>query len=346
MRLPCSEVVSLPVVPGLTVARRSFAKAARPSYPSVINHPRTLMLRLALALLLLATTAQAATLDRIREAGVLRCGGVPRAGLAAPGPNGMTGLEVDLCRALAAAVLGDPARIEFHPYVLNQDFDRLRRGEDAVAFLTGSELLGNGLLDAVVPGPAVFHQTNGVMVPAGNPAQHLADLAGTMVCAEPGTGPERTLLAWFRSRGLPLRFSGWQEQEEMLDAFDVGRCPAVALDTTALAAERAAADPGHPIRILPEPLSASPVLAVTGLDDARWAAVVGWTVQTLQQADARALPVPGAGLGLAPDWQARVLAGGTLADLVTRHLGGSLKLPAGMEAAWQNGGLVMPAAAE
>ncbi len=303
------------------------------------------MLRFALALLLLATATQAATLDRIRDAGVLRCGGVPRAGLAAPSPDGMAGLEVDLCRALAAAVLGDPTRIEFHPYVLNQDFDRLRRGEDAVAFLTGSELLGNGLLDAVVPGPAVFHQTNGVMVPAGNPAQHLADLAGTMVCAEPGTGPERTLLAWFRSRGLPLRFSAWQEKEEMLDAFDVGRCPAVALDTTALAAERAS-DPDHPIRILPEPLSASPVLAVTGLDDARWTAIVGWTVQTLQQADAKALPVPGAGLGLAPDWQARARAGGTLAELVARNLGGRLGLPVGLDAAWRDGGLVLPAGAE
>ncbi len=303
------------------------------------------MLRLALALLLLATPAHAATLDRIREAGTLRCGGVPRAGLAAPSPGGMAGLEVDLCRALAAAVLGDPARIEFHPYVLNQDFDRLRRGEDAVAFLTGSELLGNSLLDAVVPGPAVFHQTNGVMVPASSPARHLADLAGTMVCAEPGTGPERTLLAWFRSRNLPLRFSAWQEEEEMLDAFDVGRCPAVALDMSTLATEQAAADPAHPLRILPEPLSASPILAVTGLDDARWTAIVGWTVQTLQQPDPEALPVPGAGLGLAADWQARARAGGTLADLVTRNFG-RLGLPAGLDAAWRDGGLVLPTGAE
>ena len=303
------------------------------------------MLRLALALLLLATTAHAATLDRIREAGVLRCGGVPRAGLAAQSPGGMAGLEVDLCRALAAAVLGDPARIEFHPYVLNQDFDRLRRGEDAVAFLTGSELLGNSLLDAVVPGPAVFHQANGVMVPASSPAQHLADLAGTMVCAEPGTGPERTLLAWFRSRNLPLRFSPWQEEEEMLDAFDVGRCPALALDMSTLATARAAADPAHPLRILPEPLSVSPVLAVTGLDDARWTAIVGWTVHTLQQPDPKALPVPGAGLGLAADWQARARAGGTLADLVARNLGG-LGLPAGLDRAWRDGGLVLPTGAE
>ena len=109
----------------------------------------------------------------------------------------------------------------------------------------------------------------------------------------------------------------------------------------------AAADASHPIRILPEPLSASPVLAVTGLDDARWAAIVGWTVQTLQQADAQgAAGTRGPGLGLAADWQARALAGGTLADLMARNLGARLGLPAGLDAAWRDGGLVLPAGAE
>ena len=223
------------------------------------------MLRFMLASLLAACAVDAAigaatgaTIDRVRAAGVLHCGGAPRPGLASLAEDGgMAGLEVELCRSIAAAVLGDGAKIEFHPYALGQDFERLRRGDDAVAFLTGSELLANSLLDAVVPGPAVFHQTNGVMVPAGSKAEHLADLANTMVCAEPGTGPERTLLAYFRSHGMTISFSGWQEEEEMLDAFEVGRCPAVALETTALAAQRADGEArGHPVRILPETLSA------------------------------------------------------------------------------------------
>jgi len=310
------------------------------------------MLRSALVLLLAASSASAATIDRVRAAGVLHCGGAPRPGLAAlAADGGMQGLEVDLCRAVAAAVLGDGARIEFHPYALGQDFERLRRSDDAVAFVTGSELLANSLLDAVVPGPAVFHQTNGVMVAASSPARHLSDLAGTMVCAEPGTAPERTLLAYFHSRSAAISYSGWQEEEEMLDAFEVGRCPAVAMETTALAAQRAdAAARGHPVRILPEPLSATPVLAVSGLDDARWAAVVAWTLQTLMQPDpsAGALPIPGGGLGLAPGWQVRALAGGGYAVMAARNLGASspLQLPPALDASWRDGGLLCPPGAE
>ncbi len=313
------------------------------------------MLRPLLALLLFVLSAPGAfgaMVDRVRAAGALHCGGVPRPGLASPSIDGkMTGLEVDLCRAMAAAVLGDGAKAEFHPYTLGQDFERLRRGDDAVAFLTGSELLANSLLDAVVPGPAVFHQTNGVMVPAGSRAGHLADLAGTMVCAEPGTGPERALLAYFRSHDLPVSFSGWQEEEEMLDAFEVGRCPAVALETTALAAQRADGEArGHPVRILPEPLSASPVLAVSGLDDARWAAIVAWTMHTVMQPDtvSKVLPVPGSGLGLTPGWQARATAVGAYASLVVRNLGvqSPLQLPPALDAPWRDGGLLCPPNAE
>ncbi len=309
------------------------------------------MLRSTLALLLLTTTvASASTAERVRTAGVLHCGGVPRPGLAAPAPNGgMAGLEVELCRAIAAAVIGDDARIEFHTYALGQDFERLRRGDDAVAFLTGSELLANSLLDSVVPGPAVFHQANGVMVAVGHRAQHLADLVGTMVCAEPGTGPERSLLAYFRSRDLPISYSGWQEEEEMLDAFAVGRCPAVALETTALAAQRADGEArGHPVRILPEPLSVTPVLAVTGLEDARWASIVAWCIATVMQPRAEALPVPGGGLGLTAGWQARVLAGGSYDAIVARNLGASspLRLPAALNASWRDGGVNVPPNAE
>ena len=262
------------------------------------------------------------------------------------------GLRSSLCRAIAAAVLGDGAKIEFHPYTLGQDFERLRRGDDAVAFLTGSELLANSLLDAVVPGPAVFHQTNGVMVrgrkqgPApGRPREHHGLRRTRHRAGAHAAGLFRQIMT------STIRFSGWQEEEEMLDAFEVGRCPAVALETTALAAQRADGEArGHPIRILPEPLSASPVLAVSGLDDARWAAVIAWTMQTSDAGgDAAELPprrcrFPGSGLGLTPGWQARATAAGTYADIAARNLGmqSPLRLPPALDASWRDGGLLCP----
>ena len=135
----------------------------------------------------------------------------------------------------------------------------------------------------------------------------------------------------------------------MLDAFTVGRCPAVAMETTALAAQRAdGAAQGHPVRILPEPLAATPVLAVTGLDDARWASIVAWSIATVMQPQAEALPVPGNGLGLTAGWQARALAGGSYDAIVARNLGASspLRLPPALNASWRDGGVNVPPAAE
>jgi len=304
--------------------------------------------------------ASAGTLDRVRAEGVLRCGGVIRPGLAFPTSDGWHGLTVEICRAVAVAAIGPGARIEFHGYALGPDFARARRGDDALSFLTTSELLANDLAGAVNPGPPVFYATDGVMVWESSPARHLADLSGVMVCAEPGTGPERALAAWFRAHRLTLNFSGWQEAEEMMDAFNVGRCPAIAQETTALAALRLTSErEGHPARILPEPLSATPVLAVTGLNEGAWSAVVAWTIYTVMRAERAASDGPGGGadalgiraasLGLADGWQASVIkAVGDYGAIYRRNLGDEspLELPRGLNADWEDGGLLCPPWAE
>jgi general L-amino acid transport system substrate-binding protein len=218
--------------------------------------------------------ARAATLDRVREQGMLRCGGVIRPGLAFPAiDHSWHGLEIEMCRAIATAVLGAEARIEFHPYVTDKDFGRLADGHDDVAFLTGGEIFANQMFIATLPGPAVFYQTTRVMVRGDNPAQHVADLRGSMICAEPGTGPERSLQAYMLRHAIPFQFSMWQELEEMIDAFSVGRCPAVAGEETALAALLLGAQADdNQARLLPEALSATPVLVATGPDPV-WAGI-------------------------------------------------------------------------
>ncbi len=280
-------------------------------------------------------------LDRVRQDGVVRCGGTIRPGLAFPAPDGSWhGLEVDLCRAAALAVLGAPGRIEFHA-----DAAGSQRGGDDIAFVTASEMLADGLLPALLPGPPVVFLTAGVLVPDGAPARHLADLAGTSVCAEPGTGPERSLLAWQAAHGMAMHFFMFQEADEMLDALYAGRCGAVAHEMPSLAALRLqAAQDGHPARLLPEPLAAAPVLAATPRADADWAADVTWTLATLQQPDPAALPLAGAALGLPAGWQAAVLAAGSYAVLYDRNLGAGspLGLPPGLNAPWTQGGLLCP----
>ena len=290
-----------------------------------------------------------AVLDRVRTAGVVRCGAVIRPGLAFPAPDGTWhGLEADICRAIAVAVLGPDGRYEVHAYApVTRSFDAVRAGEDDVSFLTTSEILGEHALSSVLPGPAVFYSTSAVMVPAASPARHLADLAGMTVCAEPGTGPERTLIAWSDKHRAGLHVFMFQESDEMLDAFYSGRCDAIAHDAVNLAAIglQAAAD-GHRARLLPEPLAAAPVLATTPRGDGDWAAIAGWTVATLlQDADAESLPLAGAPLGLADDWQAAVLKTvGTYRDIYGRTVGAGspLDLPPGLNAVWNEGGLICP----
>lgn len=307
--------------------------------------------------LFLPAFAQANTIDRVRADGVLHCGGVIRPGVAWPARDDTWhGIDVDVCRAIAIAVLGDEARYEFHAYAIPRHYDAIRNGTDDVFFLTASEILAAGLLPSVLPGRPVFYATDGVIVPKDSPAQHVADLAGTLICGEPGTGPERTLTDWFAQHKLDLSFFPFQETEEMFDAYVSGRCGAMTATVTALAVFGLQADAqGHPSRLLPDVISAVPLMANTGRTDAAWASVVAWTVDTLLRAERAGKPGPGGGedplpiagpaIGLDAGWQQRVLQEvGSYADIYERNLGSGspLGLPRGLNALWMDGGIMCP----
>ena len=318
---------------------------------------RRLLLALACCALPLAARA-GAVLDRVRAEGVVHCGATIRPGLAFPARDGTWhGLEVDVCRAVAVAVLGQRARVEFHAYTQqDSSYDPVRRGGDDLAFLTASEILSAKLLSNVLPGPPVFYATSAVMVLNQSPAHDVADLEDKLVCAEPGTGPERSLIAWFKARHLRLHFFMFQEPDEMLDAFYGGRCDAIANEATSLAAIGLQADAdGHEARLLPEPLAAVPVMPATPRGDDDWTAIVAWTVQTLIRGETlgtdgpgggpEPLPLAGPALGLGANWQADVLRTvGDYGAIYDRNLGKAspLGLPRGLNALWTAGGLMCP----
>jgi general L-amino acid transport system substrate-binding protein len=290
--------------------------------------------------------ASAGVEDRIKAAGVLHCGGTLRPGLAFPGPDGrMAGLEVDLCRAVAIAVLGPSARISFDTYVLPQSYDAIRHGADELSFLTESEIVAAGLTGTVLPGPPVFFESIAVLVPQGAAATHVADLAGLNVCAEPGTGAERSIAPWFAARHLALSYFPFQESDEELDAFYAGRCGAMVNELSNIAAIRVeAGNDGHPSRILPDTLAAYPIMAVTGLADARWSALVGWILPAVMRPQAAADTVATT-FGLATDWQAAMRrAVGDYDAIFRRNLGSATKLdlPPGLNTLWSEGGLFCP----
>ncbi len=293
--------------------------------------------------------------ERVKARNVVRCGGVERPGLAQPAGRGWAGLEVDVCRAIAAAVLGSRERVEFHGYATPKDFDAVRNQQDDVFFLTGSEIAEQKVAGQVIPGATVFIESHAVLVTSGSPAKHVGDLAGESICFIIGSSSERSLEAAFEALHAEWSRRPFSEDSEMVDAYNVQLCHSIAGEITTLAT--IPLDPGVnrlSSRILPEPLVAFPIVAATGTADGRWSAIVTWTVHTLVSAErpearwyaggAGAMPLAVPELGLDKDWQRRVLSAvGNYGDIFSRHLGkGSpLALDRGFNASPVHGGLLL-----
>jgi general L-amino acid transport system substrate-binding protein len=311
---------------------------------------------LLLAVLYAPTAHAGSVLDKVKSKGVVRCGGVSRPGLALVGTNGSAaGLLLDLCRAIAAAVLPGTGRLEFRTYDSAKTYDAVRHGDDDVFFLSGSEILGEELAGRVSPGPPVFYETTAVMVAEQSKVQNLSDLGGEPICFAQGSSAERHIEAWFGTHHLDFVRMGFQEDVEMYDAYNVQMCRAITAESTTLAQVRLDGGVNElRSRILPEPLTAFPIMAATGTKDAQWSAIVAWTMHTLVRAETLAshwsaggldtLPIEAPELGLGKDWQKRVVgAVGTYGDIFRRNLGEAspYKLPRGLNAPWQDGGLML-----
>lgn len=309
------------------------------------------------AALLAAFTPSAragAVLDRIRAGKVIHCGGVPRPGLVDLGEDGRaSGLYLDICRAIGAAVLGTDGRIDFGQYDSSKAYDAVRNGTDDVSFLSASEIMAEGLAGKVLPGPPVFFETTNVMVSVTSPVQHVGDLAGKAICFSLGSSTQRHLEAWFAARHLDFIRMGYQEDVEFYDTYGAQVCGAMAAESTTLADVRLDGGVNHlTSRLLPEPLAVFPIMAATPLTDPAFAAIVAWAVHTLVRAEAPATPWSSSGLdslridapGLTLDkaWQTRMIAStGSYGDIFSRNLGeaSGLKLARGLNAPVQDGGL-------
>ena len=301
--------------------------------------------------------AQAASVTgRVKAHGVVRCGSVERPGLARPvGQGRWTGLNVDICRAIAAAVLGSADRIEYHGYETPKDFDAVRHQQDDVYFLTGSEINEQKLAGKVVPGPTVFVESDAVMVASTSTVRHVSNLAKDSICFLLGSSAERSLEAYFGAIHQNWLHRAFSEDGEMLDAYNVQNCHAIAGEISTLATLRLESGVNRlTSRILPESLTVFPVIAATGTDDGQWSAIVAWTVHTLVSAErpetrwyaggAGAMPIAAPELGLDQDWQRRVLAAvGNYGDIFERHLGkrSPLRLDRSLNANQLDGGFLL-----
>jgi general L-amino acid transport system substrate-binding protein len=315
--------------------------------------PAAVLIAFAFTLALCPLAHAGPIVDRIKSSGVIRCGGVPRPGLVGqPSAGAPSGLYLDLCRAIGAALLGPEGRIEFHPYDSDKTFARVTGGADDLFFLDGSDIADHRLAGAVALGPVVYFVSTAAMVHGNGAIQRLVDLAGKSICFYQGDSAHLNLEAAMAARRLDFVRMGYMEYGELHDAYNSGVCEAQVGENGDLAAARLEERVAQASRILTEPLATFPLFAATPASDPQWSAIVAWSIYAVQRAELPATPwaaeglgsvgVEGRDLGLADDWVKRVVgAAGSYADIYSRNLGdGSpLKLPRGSNAPAELGGL-------
>jgi general L-amino acid transport system substrate-binding protein len=311
------------------------------------------------------------TLNRVRTAGVLRCGiDQEQAEYSTSDDHGnREAFDADLCRAVAAAVLGDPAQVRVTHYPDDRTAMRgLSGGEvEMVATLTDDFTHSVGThLEFTRP---VLWDGVGFLVPAGSPVERARQLSGKKICFLAETAVEESVRAWFAREHLDFVPFPFQEEGEMEAAFATGNCGALAGDGTRLAGTRATlARHGRRARLLPERISKDPLATAVRDDDLQWAAIVNWVMEALVQAEesgvtranvramrARASGDPvlrfllgasreiGPVLGLDDDWVVNVIrATGNYGEIYERDMGraSALGLPRGENNLWLHGGFV------
>jgi general L-amino acid transport system substrate-binding protein len=310
-----------------------------------------------------------ATLDAVMDRGAVRCGvSGSLAGFSIPDSQGvMQGLDADICRAVAAAVLGDAEAVEFVPLSATQRFTALQSGEVDVLSrnttwtLTRDTALGLNFTNVT------FYDGQGFMVRTDLGVSSSSELDGAAICVQTGTTTEKNLTDYFRATGMnfdPVVFEGF---EESVTAFVTGRCDVYTTDASGLASIRVSnvENPDDYV-ILPDIISKEPLGPVTRNDDDEWFDVVKWTVNALLNAEEMGISSanvddmltsdnPGIQrlLGVAPgmgesmkineEWAYNAIKQvGNYSEIFERHVGAETPLgfQRGVNALWTNGGLM------
>jgi general L-amino acid transport system substrate-binding protein len=317
-----------------------------------------------------AANAQAGqTLDNVKSKGQLVCGvstGV--AGFSSPDSKGVfSGIDVDVCRGISAAIFGTPEKVKYVPLSAPQRFTALQSGEvDLLSRNTSWTLQREGSLGLVF-GPVVFYDGQGFIVAKKLGVKSAKELSGATICVQPGTTTELNLADYFRANKLELKPVVISDRDEVENAFFSGRCDAYTTDASGLAGTRAskAANPDDYV-ILPERISKEPLAPAVRQGDDQWFDIMRWTIYTLLEAEEhgvtsknvdemlksedpnikRVLGVTegnGKALGLDEKWAYNVIkAVGNYGEIYERNVGKTtpLKLDRGLNDLWNKGGLM------
>jgi general L-amino acid transport system substrate-binding protein len=324
---------------------------------------------LILALLIWPKAEAGEVLKGVQSREQLRCGiseGIP--GFSERAADGYwRGLDVDFCRAVAAAVLGNPEKVELLPLRASTRFPALQsRKIDLLLNNTTWTLTREAVLKVQFPG-ILFYDGQGFMVPANAGINTGADLNGETICVEKGTTHQRNLEAYFEAHGGSVKPLVIDSAPGAAVAFFAGRCRAYTSDAGQLAAMRLRApeDPQSFV-ILPERISKEPLSAVVWGGDPEWNTVIRWVLNVLILAEEHGVTrdnldavivenknplvrrsaterdMIARALGIEPGWGIRAIrAVGNYGEIYERNVGrdSPLKIERGLNRLWTQGGL-------
>lgn len=322
------------------------------------------------AFLAAAGGAQAATLDDVRARGDLHCGiNTGLIGFAAPDDKGTwRGFDVDFCRAIAAAVLGDASRVKYKNLTGKTRFTSLRSGEIDVLSRNTTWTFGRDADLQLTFAGVNYYDGQGFMIPKKLGVTSARQLAGASVCIQTGTTTELNLAEYFRLNRMTYEAVPVETSNEALTNYLAGRCDVYTTDASGLAAIRAATDAPAEHVILPEIISKEPLGPVVRQGDDQWADIARWTLNAMIAAEELGITsanvaerARGTGnpeidrllgkeelqgrqaLGLAPDWAVRIVSQvGNYGEVFEKHLGVKtpLGIARGLNAQWRDGGLM------
>ncbi len=310
------------------------------------------------------------TLDAIKARGQVVCGvNTGLAGFSAADSSGnWSGLDVDVCKAVAAATLGDATKVKYVPLNAQQRFTALQSGEiDILSRNTTFSLTRDASL-GLHQTAVTYYDGQGFMVPAKSKIKSAKQLKGQTVCVQSGTTTEKNLTDYSRANNLAVKPVVFEKVEAATGAYFSGRCIAYTTDASGLASVRnkEAKVPADHI-ILPELISKEPLGPMVRRGDDEWFAIVKWVIYGLLEAEEYGVtqanvdqlkasstdPVvqrllgstedTGKLLGLDKEWMVRAIkTTGNYGEIFERNVGpkSALALPRGVNNQWNKGGLM------
>ena len=248
---------------------------------------RILSLTIGCALFGAGTVHAQGTLDAVQKKGFVQCGvNVGLAGFSQPDSRGAwKGLDVDMCRAIAAAVFGDATKVRYTPTTAVQRFPALQSGEvDVLARNTTWTITRDSSLGFNFAG-VNYYDGQGFMVPKKLNVKSAKQLNGATVCVQPGTTTELNLSDYFRSNRMTFKPVVIEKLEEVLNAYYAGRCDVFTTDVSGLVSSRGSRpNPGDHV-ILPEVISKEPLGPAVRHGDDRWFDIVKWSLYAMIEAE-------------------------------------------------------------